>query len=101
MTQHDGHEVVEVWSLTLVPWENHYTLPARTHDLAAQYKVELAEFALGDDTIMSVDGAGRLFFQSAGSGCIGNGTVRTHLDGSYRSTTLRSPSKRALHRTHT
>ena len=33
------------------------------------------------DTILSVDDAGQLFFQSAGSGCTGNGIASPHLDG--------------------
>jgi hypothetical protein len=42
----------------------------------------LAEFAVGGDVIMNVDSAGKLFFQSAKSGCVGNGALSAHLDGS-------------------
>jgi hypothetical protein len=36
------------------------------------------DFALDGDTILSIDAAGRLDFQSAHSGCTGNGTLTPH-----------------------
>jgi hypothetical protein len=78
-----GAHQVEIWSVDLLPWDNYYTLPARSNDLEAQYTIELAEFADAGDTVMSVAADGRLFFQSAGSGCVGNGTLATHLDGRF------------------
>jgi len=68
----------ETWSLGLdlwaegnVPWQ----VPS------GQYKEVLAEFASSGDVIVSVDGGGKLFFQSSGSGCVGNGTLAPHSAG--------------------
>lgn len=59
----------------LTSWDNYYVLPSRLDDLTGQYQEELAEFAPDGDAIMSVDGDGRIFFQSAHSACTGNGTL--------------------------
>lgn len=48
---------------------------------AGLYYVENAEFGRGLQTRMSVDDAGRLFFQDPTFGCIGNGALSPHLDG--------------------
>jgi hypothetical protein len=42
---------------------------------SGQFLESLAGFAQADDTIVTVDVAGRLFFQSPASGCVGNGTL--------------------------
>jgi uncharacterized delta-60 repeat protein len=47
---------------------------ARYGGPVGQFLESLAGFAQADDTIVTVDGAGRLFFQSPASGCVGNGT---------------------------
>jgi hypothetical protein len=73
----------EIWSLALSEWNNYYILPATPQNVAGQYNEEIAEFALAGDTIMSIDLAGKLSFQSAHSGCIGNGTLAPHLDGKF------------------
>jgi hypothetical protein len=73
----------ETWLLELGPWSNYYVLSARPADLAGQYTEELAEFAPDGDVIVNVDGAGHLFFQSAHSGCTGNGTLTPHLNGQF------------------
>ena len=72
---------VETWTLNLQAWSNYYALPARREDLSGQFQEDLAEFAQDGDTILSIDDAGQLFFQSAGSGCTGNGIASPHLDG--------------------
>ena len=79
------------------------TAPGRSRDLAAgpsfvgqllrapagsrypegQYREELAEIGAGGDVILVVDGAGRLFFQSALTACTGNGTIAPHRDGAF------------------
>jgi hypothetical protein len=69
--------------LELTPWNNYYVIPARLELLAGQYMEELAEFAFDGDVTISVDPAGQLFFQSARSGCIGNGALAPHLDGKF------------------
>jgi len=78
VTTDDGEET---WSLKLGSWSNYYVLHAVTAYLAGHYQETLAEFALDGDTIVSVDANGALSFQSANSGCTGNGTLRSHLDG--------------------
>jgi hypothetical protein len=73
----------ETWRLELGAWNNYYVLPSRDRYLTGEYQEDLAEFASGSDVVVSIDDAGRLFFQSARSGCIGNGTVTPHLDGQF------------------
>jgi hypothetical protein len=48
---------------------------------AGQFKELLAEFASAGDLSMNIDSSGKLFFQSANSGCVGNGALVPHLDG--------------------
>ncbi|HWZ64034.1 MAG TPA: hypothetical protein VNX02_13505 [Steroidobacteraceae bacterium] len=72
----------ETWSLDMYSFSNYYVdLPATQGGLEGQYQEELADFALSGDTIIKIDAAGVLFFQSASSGCTGNGQVRPHLNG--------------------
>ena len=72
---------IEIWQLDLQAWSNYYELPARHEYLSGQFQEELAEFAQDGDTILSIDDAGQLFFQSAKSGCTGNGIASPHADG--------------------
>ena len=60
----------ETWSVDLVLWPDFGALAA-----TGQYREMVAEFAYANDVIMTVDDSGRLFFQSAASGCVGNGTL--------------------------
>ena len=71
----------ETWSLDLGSWPNYYTLPATPAGLAGHYQEALAEFSTNGDTIISMAADGSLFFQGAGSGCMGNGQSRPHLAG--------------------
>ncbi len=72
----------ETWSLDMNSFSNYYVdLPATQGGLAGHYQEELADFALSGDTIISIDAVGVLSFQSASSGCTGNGQLRPHLDG--------------------
>jgi len=66
------------WTLDLRSWDNYYTIPASMKRLAGQYAEELAPFAPDGDAIVNIDETGKMFFQSAASGCIGNGTVQPH-----------------------
>jgi hypothetical protein len=43
----------------------------------------LAEFAHDEVLSINIDGAGALFFQSAGTGCVGNGTVAAYGSGEF------------------
>jgi len=72
----------ETWSLDMYAFSNYYVdLPATQGGLAAHYREGLAAFARDGDTIITIDAVGALFFQSASSGCTGNGQVRPHLNG--------------------
>jgi hypothetical protein len=72
---------IESWVLQLYYWDNYFTQPAIQATLVGHYQEQLAEFARGGDTIVSIDAKGVLFFQSPHSGCTGNGQLRPHLDG--------------------
>jgi hypothetical protein len=73
----------ETWLLDLGDWTNWYLLSA-SGDNPGQflYREELAEFATDDDTVITFSGS-QLQFQSAHSGCTGNGTIVPHLDGAF------------------
>lgn len=73
----------ETWSVELTPWANEYVIDATAAGLTGQYQETIADFALANDTLMNIDAVGRLFFQSATSGCTGNGILQPHLDGAY------------------
>jgi hypothetical protein len=73
----------ETWVLDLGRWSNYYLLSASPGALTSgQYREELAEFATEDDTVITIAGS-QLQFQSAQSGCTGNGTMVPHLDGAF------------------
>ena len=77
------NDALSTWTLELSPWIYDYGQPASPHSIARQFTELLAEFSIDGDTTVSIDSAGRLFFQSAHSGCTGNGTVLPHLDGAF------------------
>ena len=61
----------ETWSLQLDPWSGDEPVSATK----SQFRELLAEFASGNDTVIVFDASGAMFFQSAHSGCVGNGTL--------------------------
>jgi hypothetical protein len=67
----------ETWLLDLQQWPG----TPDTSLVPGQYQEMLAEFASSGDVIMNVDSTGRFFFQSAASGCVGNGTSVARPDG--------------------
>jgi hypothetical protein len=71
----------ETWSLNLALWSGGNSTLATDAEASGQYKELLAEFASTGDVAMNIDGSGMLFFQSANSGCVGNGALVPHLDG--------------------
>lgn len=73
----------EAWSFRLSWPTVTYLEPATLEMAAGLYRETLATFARGHEVVVSVDAAGRLFFQSAKSGCIGNGTLTPHGDGAF------------------
>ncbi|MEO8465410.1 MAG: hypothetical protein ABI640_08705 [Gammaproteobacteria bacterium] len=73
----------ETWALDLYWFNDRYWTPAHLRSPGESYDVLLAEFAADNNVVMSVDDAGRLFFQSPSTGCTGNGTFMPHLDGQF------------------
>ncbi len=65
------------------PTDTYVTQPGSIANASGFYVEALATFAASDDTVVIVDDDGRIFFQSAGSGCVGNGELIAHGDGSY------------------
>jgi hypothetical protein len=82
------NEGEEIWLLDLAAWSIYYNLSASSSDglyrgPVGMFREELAEFVQAGDVIATIDTAGRLFFQSPDSGCIGNGTLAPHADGKF------------------
>jgi hypothetical protein len=74
----------ETWRLELGAWVNYYLSPASLNGIGGLWSVRQAEFAgVGADTVVRLDSLGQLFFQSANSGCTGNGVLIPHLDGKF------------------
>lgn len=73
----------EVWMLQLAAWPVYYEGRAFVSQLGGQYLELHSEFAAAGQTVISVDSGGRLFFQSPGSHCVGNGTVTPHANGQF------------------
>jgi len=73
----------ETWQLDLSAWSLYYDSPAEPELIGSLFREELARFAEGDDVLLSLDGAGRLFFQGPATGCTGNGALTPHLDGNF------------------
>lgn len=72
----DGGE--EVWTLDLGYWGGTASFDG---GWPIQTMQGLYELAHDPAAVMTVDAAGRLFFQSAASGCIGNGVIEQRRDG--------------------
>ena len=73
----------ETWVLELGRWANWYLLSTAEMNLGLfQYREELAEFATNEDTVITFSGS-QIQFQSANSGCTGNGTALPHGDGAF------------------
>lgn len=71
----------ETWSL-LMSWPTQtYLEPATLGFAEGLYQESAAEFAAESDVVESVDAQGRLFLQSAATGCVANGELAPHLDG--------------------
>jgi hypothetical protein len=74
---------VEIWPVVLEPWHLYYDMPTKQGDLRGAWTELMAEFVADGEAIISVDNLGNLFFQSAETGCTGNGSVAPHLDGRF------------------
>lgn len=71
----------ENWPLNMSLYGPNYISRLTPEDIAGIYTEELADFALSGDTLITIDDKGVLSFQSASSGCTGNGQVQPHLNG--------------------
>jgi hypothetical protein len=69
----------ETWLLNLGLWSD--PALATSAGASGQYNELLAEFASAGDVITNIDSSGKVFFQSASSGCVGNGALVPHLGG--------------------
>lgn len=76
-------EGIVIWVIQLDPWENYYLMPAQFSHIEGTYTESLAEFVGDGAAVLSIDATGLLFFQSAQSGCVGNGSLTPHLDGDF------------------
>lgn len=70
----------ETWPLDLLLWSGLDATHATSSAAAGQYQELLADFGSAGDVIMNVDSGGNLSFQSASSGCVGNGALVPHLN---------------------
>jgi hypothetical protein len=70
----------ETWSLNMGLW-SFYVGDAPIPLPSGQFTELIAEFASSSDVVVNVDSSGGLFFQSPGSGCVGNGTSTPHAAG--------------------
>ena len=71
----------EVWSFQMGWPTITYLEPAALEFASGQYTEVLAKAAY--EAVITVDSGGRLFFQSPESGCVGNGTLAPHGDGTF------------------
>jgi len=69
------------WKLSMEWPTSTYTHAATMNFVAGLYSEALADFAHEGDVVINVDTAGTMFFQSAHTGCTGNGLLTPHLDG--------------------
>src|SRR5690606_36342111 len=73
----------ETWLLGLSRWSAYYPLRADMSPPTGSFREELAQFAEGDDVVISIDGGWTVFFQAPATGCTGNGRVKPHGDGAF------------------
>lgn len=71
----------DVWSFSMAWPTATYLEPATFEFASGQYSDSKADAAIS--AVISVDGTGRIFFQSPESGCVGNGSLAPHGDGMF------------------
>jgi hypothetical protein len=76
------NSVRQTWLLDLQTMNDYYAMPASSKDIAGTYTEQLADFAGDGDTVITIDSGGLMFFQSATSGCTGNGVIQPPQDTS-------------------
>lgn len=75
----DGHEN---WTISMSwPTDTYESRKAEPGGERGTYWEALADFAHAGDVVHSIDSAGLWFFQSAHTGCTGNGRLMPHADG--------------------
>jgi hypothetical protein len=72
----------ETWAWRTHPWSPLGGLPSAPPWDAVKglYSIRETELAGNAGTVLAIDGQGRLFFQSSGTGCTGNGTMALRPD---------------------
>jgi hypothetical protein len=73
----------ELWRISLTTWSPYYNSSAAAGGAGDTVFEQFAPFARDEPVAISFDRGWRLFFQSAVSGCIGNGVSMPHADGRY------------------
>jgi hypothetical protein len=86
------HVADDTWYFHL-SWPNSgavlsYQKPAELESIDGYYEVLFVDFTPAERVIMSVDRAGRAFFQSAVHGCTGNGSLAPYRDARYNTFTV-------------
>ena len=74
----------QAWSLVLYGADRLYLEPATLESVEGSYVEQFSEVAPEEEMVATVDANGRLFFQSAVSGCVGNGSLAPHLGGALQ-----------------
>jgi len=74
---------IEAWALASSWPTSTYLEPATIQFAAGQYEETLAEFGQQERVTINVDDDGTIFFQSATTGCVGNGELAPHQDGEF------------------
>jgi hypothetical protein len=75
----------EVWAVSFGYWggQSGFWSQSPLPSATGIYEETLAEFARASDVVMSIDAAGRLFFQSPATACVGNGLLRPKQQDAY------------------
>ncbi|MDH4127030.1 MAG: hypothetical protein OEW64_11940 [Gammaproteobacteria bacterium] len=69
----------EAWPLSMTWPSSTYIYAATLNRVQGNYVEWLADYSRNQDTVISVDTQGELFFQSPSTGCTGNGLLTPHL----------------------
>jgi len=79
---YDAREGLVSWAVSMTwPTSTYARFAAEFSHVSGAYREVLADFAHDGDVIVTVDGNGRWFFQSAHTGCTGDGALAPHGDG--------------------
>jgi hypothetical protein len=73
----------ESWPIQFAPWSIYYGHIAAAGRPSGVLTEQFAPFAKEGTVVVNVDDSGRFFFQSAATGCTGNGSFAPHADGRF------------------